>query len=242
MEAMIFAAGLGTRLRDVIKDKPKALVEIGDTTLLDFNINKLISFGVNHIVVNVHHFAQKVIRHIEQKNYDAQILISDESSLLLDTGGGLRNARHLFSNEQDILLHNVDIVSDVDFSLLRQAHLDNSEAIATLAISKRSTSRQILFDEKLQLSGWQNNVTKEEIITNNHPPLTAFGFSGIAVVSPSIFDLLDQNGVFSIMPQYLKISNSHPIKGFVHNAERWLDVGKPESLSLAAQLCSLLSY
>ncbi|MDR0789723.1 MAG: NTP transferase domain-containing protein, partial [Bacteroidales bacterium] len=182
MEAMIFAAGLGTRLRPLTDSRPKALVEIGNTTLLDFNINKLIAFGVTHIVINVHHFAQKVIQHIKEKNYEAEILISDESSLLLDTGGGLLKAQNLFSKRHNILLHNVDIVSDVDFRLLEQAHLCNATAVATLAASKRQTSRQLLFDNDLQLSGWQNKTTNEQIITNDHQPLIAFGFSGIAVV------------------------------------------------------------
>ncbi|MDR1005598.1 MAG: NTP transferase domain-containing protein [Bacteroidales bacterium] len=241
MEAMIFAAGLGTRLRPLTDDKPKALVEIDQTTLLDINIRKLIAAGCSRIVINVHHFAQKVIQYIETKDYAADIRISDESSLLLDTGGGLLNARNLFSSNQNIILHNVDIISDVDLGLLERTHLGFGNAIATLAVSKRHSSRQILFNGDMQLSGWQNDATHERIITRDEADLTAFGFSGIAVVSPSIFDLLHKKGAFPIMNRYLDISREHCVKGFVHSAERWLDVGKISSLPAAEKLAKQLN-
>ncbi|MDR1847166.1 MAG: NTP transferase domain-containing protein [Bacteroidales bacterium] len=240
MEAMIFAAGLGTRLRPLTDNKPKALITIGNTTLLDINIKKLITFGCKRIVINVHHFAEMIINYIKTKNYDAEILISDESSMLLDTGGGLLNARPLFSQQENIILHNADIISDLNFNLLEQQHIAKNDTIATLAVSKRQTTRMLLFNRDMQLSGWRNEATNEEIITNQTDILTALGFSGISIVSPAIFDMLYGTATFSITNQYLEISKKHSIKGFVHNADRWLDVGKPSALSVAEKLYSQL--
>jgi NDP-sugar pyrophosphorylase family protein len=241
MEAMIFAAGLGTRLKPLTDCKPKALIEIGDKTLLEINIMKLIDFGCKHIVINVHHFAEQIKQHIKTKNYPAEILISDETSQLLDTGGGLLKAKNLFSLSQDIILHNVDIISDVKFELLAKTYHSLPNTIATLAISKRQTSRQILFNEKMQLGGWQNNLTDEKIITRNNENFQPYGFSGIQILSPSIFAMLNGSGSFPIIPQYLEISKEHIINGFVHSEARWLDVGKLSVLPEAVKLLSALS-
>src|SRR5574344_1992398 len=162
-QAFILAAGLGTRLKPLTNYLPKALVEVNGVSLLEHNINKLISFGCKHIVVNVHHFAELIIEHIANKNYNADIFISDETNKLLDTGGALLNAKNYFDFSKDILVHNVDILSKIDFLDLYNDHnLRNN--LATLAVSQRQTSRYLLFDKDNKLCGWEKTKRNEMII------------------------------------------------------------------------------
>ncbi|MDR1726002.1 MAG: NTP transferase domain-containing protein [Bacteroidales bacterium] len=237
MEALLLSAGLGTRLKPLTNNKPKALVEISGKTLLEINIQKLISYGIFRIVVNVHHFAEQIIEYIKNHNFDADIFISNEQYQLLDTGGGLLNAKPFFSLSENIIVHNVDIISNIDFKILENIHTKSSNAIATLAISKRNTSRQLLFNKELELKGWQNkNNGKKIIIENDTETLTPFGFSGIQILSPEIFNLFTKKECFPIIPQYLEICRNHTIKGFVHNHEKWIDAGKISDLPLAEKL------
>lgn len=235
MEAMIFAAGLGTRLRPLTDNKPKALVEVNGISLLEHNITKLINFGCKHIVINVHHFANQIIEHIDAKHYNADIYISDETAELLDTGGGLINAKHLFSLKEDILIHNVDIISKINFSdLQNQHHINNS--LATLALSKRHTSRYLLFDKDKNLCGWENNQSGEKIIIKPISEFHPFGFSGIQIIRPELLSLITKQGSFPIIPEYLELAKTYPIKSYIHPKEIWVDVGKIESIPQAEHL------
>jgi len=234
MKALIFAAGLGTRLRPLTNEKPKALVEIDGKTLLQITIEKLVSFGFNEILINVHHFADLMIATIEKnKGWGAKITISDEREELLETGGGLKKAAWFFNDEQPFLVHNVDIIHDLDLSELYQFHLEN-EALATLAIRKRTTSRYLLFDNAMQLRGWQNIKTGEvKIAKKTVGQLWSFGFSGIHIMNSEIFNLLNESGKFSIINPYLRLCKTELIQGFNHSDSVWIDVGKHESLEEA---------
>jgi len=236
-QAMILAAGLGTRLKPLTLSKPKALVEVANVSLLEHNIKKLIDCGCNHIVINVHHFAEQIIEHISNKHYSADIFISDETNLLLDTGGGLVNAKHLFDSKNDILIHNVDIISKIDFLSFYKEHKENN-SLATLAVSKRETSRYLLFNKENTLCGWENTKTGEKIISSENKNLTRWGFSGIQFINPELLNLIQQEGSFSIIPEYLKLSKSYPIKSYIHSKKIWVDVGKIEAIEKAEKLLS----
>ena len=236
-QAMILAAGLGTRLKPLTLSKPKALVEVANVSLLEHNINKLIDCGCNHIVINVHHFAEQIIEHISNKHYNADIFISNETNLLLDTGGGLVNAKHLFDTKNDILVHNVDILSKIDFLSFYKEHKENN-ALATLAVSERETSRYLLFNKENTLCGWENTKTGEKIISNGDKNLTRWGFSGIQFINPELLHLIKQEGSFPIIPEYLKLSKDYPIKSYIHSKDIWVDVGKIEAIEKAEKLLS----
>lgn len=235
MEAMIFAAGLGTRLYPLTANKPKALVEVNGITLLERNILKLVSYGVNHIVVNVHHFPDMIIEFLKSKNFPCEVLISDERDELLNTGGGLIKAQNLFSKHEDILVHNVDILSDIDFSKLLATHKKNN-SLATLAVRDRETSRYLLFNKKGFLSGWENKSTKEQIIKREDQDLESLAFSGIQIVSPYIFEKNKLSGAFSMIDLYLSLAKEYNISSFVHNDDKWIDVGKQASVEKAEEM------
>ena len=235
---MILAAGLGTRLKPLTNSKPKALVEVNGISLLENNINKLIDYGCNHIVINVHHFADQIIEHINKKHYNADIFISEEKDLLLDTGGGLVNAKQYFDPSRDILIHNVDIISKIDFLELYKIHSKNN-SIATLAVSERETSRYLLFDNENNLCGWENTKTGEKIITKEDRNLISFGFSGIQLIKPELINLINKEGSFPIIPEYLNLAKLYPIKSFVHSKDIWVDVGKLDAIEKAERLLNL---
>jgi MurNAc alpha-1-phosphate uridylyltransferase len=157
MKAMILAAGLGTRLKPLTDDRPKALVEIGGVTLLELTIAKLIDNGFDEIVVNVHHFSEMLTSFIRSKDFGVKTHISDESDRLMDTGGGIVKAARFLDGSDPFLVHNVDIITDIDLRLLYDSH-KQSDALATLAVGKRESSRVFLFDSNMNLSGWQNNL------------------------------------------------------------------------------------
>lgn len=232
---MILAAGLGTRLKPLTDFTPKALVEVNKVSLLENNINKLISYGCNHIVINVHHFANQIIDHINKKQYNADIFISEEKDLLLDTGGGLLNAKQYFDPSRDILIHNVDIISKIDFLEMYKFHCENN-VIATLAVSQRETSRYLLFDNENNLCGWENNKTGEKIIAKDDKNLIRFGFSGIQFIKPELINLINKEGSFPIIPEYLNLAKLYPIKSFVHSKDIWVDVGKLDAIEKAENL------
>ncbi len=246
MEALILAAGLGTRLRPLTNDRPKALVEVAGATLLERTILHLADFGYNRIVVNIHHFPSLMEQYIRSRKWPAEIIISDESGLLLDTGGALAKAAPFFT-EDNILIHNVDILHTIDLDALREQHI-KTNSIATLAVSQRNTSRQLIFDNNLQLQGWQNKLAEgntcekdsnrqyEETrwVTHPIPGYKILAFSGITIASRTLFSLLPAaDHPYPIIPEYLKLAKNHRISAFIHPAEQWLDVGKPETLSLA---------
>lgn len=231
---MIFAAGMGTRLQPLTNNKPKALVEINGRPLLEIAIERLKTFGYNEIIVNVHHYAHQVIDFLRQKkNFNIRIEISDETNLLLDTGGGLKKAGWFFNDNQPFLIHNVDIISEVDLTELYETHI-NSRSLTTLAVKERKSSRYFLFDDSTQLCGWENVKTGDKIISRySSPELTQLAFSGIQIVSPAIFNLMKDEGVFSITNTYIELCANHKITGYLHNDSFWMDLGKPESIKKA---------
>ncbi|MCB0598310.1 MAG: nucleotidyltransferase family protein [Lewinellaceae bacterium] len=235
MKAMIFAAGLGTRLRPLTENKPKALVEVGGRPLLEIAIRRLKYFGVREVVVNIHHFGKQVVDFLEQHDYfDIDIAISDERRLLLDTGGGLQKAAPHFK-DAPFLVHNVDVLSDINLPDLYRTHLA-SGALATLAVRDRPSSRHLLFDEVGQLAGWRHNRTGEERISRRGVAYQPLAFSGLYVLSPRIFEFMPPGPVFSIIDVFLEAAKSERLLAYRHDDSLWLDVGKIAALEKAEAL------
>lgn len=237
LKAMIFAAGLGSRLYPLTKVKPKALVEFRGKTLLENCIHYLKSFGVDELVINVHHFAEQICAFLEKNNnFGIPISISDESEFLLDTGGGLKKTSRLFAPNEDFLVCNVDIITNLDLSEIFQQHGQN-KALATLAVRNRHTSRYLLFNPKKELSGWTNTKTGEVKMSRPHErKLIPLAFSGIHVLNSSIFDWIEETGKFSLIDLYLRLAADHIIMAFDHSQDFWFDLGKPENIEEAGRL------
>ena len=231
---MIFGAGLGTRLRPITNEIPKALAPVNGMPMLEIIIRRLISYGFNDIIVNVHHFADKVIDFLDSKNrFDINIQISDESDLLLDTGGGLKKASWFLDDKKPFLVHNVDTLTDIDLLDFYQYH-ERHQALATLLVRHRTGSRFFLFDKDRRLCGWENVVSKEKIIVlNSTDQLDQIAFSCLHMISPEIFQLMQEEGAFSIIDTYLGLAKTHKIMGFIDNNSYWLDIGTPEKLQKA---------
>lgn len=239
MKAMILAAGLGTRLKPFTDDKPKALVKIGDKTLLEHTILKLKENGFTEIVVNVHHFAQLVIDFLNSNDFGVKIHISDESDWLLDTGGGILKASNFLNGDEPFLVHNVDIITDIDLNQFYKTYSASCN-VATLAVSKRESSRVFMFDDNMILAGWKNNLTGKKIIPDsNRGPLTDYAFAGIHLISPEIFNLINSKGPFSIVDAYLSLCSKYTIKGHDVSSNFVLDVGKPNSIEKAEEYLKL---
>ena len=234
MKAMIFAAGLGTRLKPFTESMPKALVPVAGMPMLEILIEHFQTNGIKDIIINVHHFSDQVISFLsENNNFGANISVSDESDLLLDTGGGLKKAAWFFDDEKPFLVQNVDVISDIRYQEMIDLQ-SQSGSFATLAVSDRETSRYFLFDERMQLCGWENTKTGElKIVNHNFQNLKRFAFSGIHVIDPEIFNLIQNEGKFSIVDTYLELAATHKITGFEHNPENWVDMGKPDELMKA---------
>jgi len=237
MKAMIFAAGRGTRLGSITKDIPKALVEINGIPVLEHTIRNLVRYGFDEIIINIHHFGDQVIEFLRSKNnFGIEIMISDESNELLDTGGGLKKAAWFFEGGKPFLVHNVDVLSDLNLNSFFKAHLA-SEALATLAVRSRKTVRYLLSDGNGVLCGWRNIKTGEEkIVRKNSGSLQELAFSGIHVISPGLLKKLPDKKVFSMIEVYLSLAAENKIMTFNHDDTRWLDIGKPETLGLAEKM------
>lgn len=237
MKAMIFAAGLGTRLLPLTSEIPKALVAINGKPALEWLIRRLIKTGITQIIINVHHFADKVIDFINQNHsFGIDINFSDERNMLLDTGGGLKKAAWFFDDNQPFLVHNADILSDINIAKMLDFHNQN-KALATLFIQKRITSRYLIFDEEKQLLGWKNIKTSEVILTRQTTTYTQdYAFNGIHIIDPEIFALMKQEGKFPIIETYLQLAQSHRIVGYNPLNTSWMDIGKPENLPQASLL------
>jgi len=236
MKAMILAAGLGTRLRPLTNDRPKALVEIAGRTLLEITLERLRAFGIRDVIVNVHHFADMMVEYLKANdNFGMNIAISEEPDLL-DTGGGLKKASWFFRDEKEpFLLHNVDVISDIDFSRMLQWHSQHA-TLATLAVQDRETSRYLLFDENLQLCGRRAGRDGANELARSCANPLAFAFSGIHVISPELLPNITEEGCFSIIATYLRLaSQGQPIGAFRADEYRWRDMGKPESIARAAE-------
>jgi NDP-sugar pyrophosphorylase family protein len=274
MKAMILAAGLGTRLRPLTNDRPKALVELNGHTLLEITLTRLRTFGVTDAIINVHHFADMVVAYLKSKNnFNMRLEISREDDQLLDTGGGLKKAAWFFlegasrastasqaSNaaEEPFILHNVDVISTIDLNAVLRSHKENA-ALATLAVQSRKSSRQLLFNNQLQLvSRASSTVTPDcapqnvpnaepaqadSPLATNHSPLPQsqessllpLAFSGIHVISPRLLPLITETGAFSIIDTYLRLSSQgKKIQAFRADQYYWRDLGRPEDLVQAA--------
>lgn len=234
MQAMIFAAGLGTRLKPLTDRIPKALVSVGGEPLLKRVIFQLKDAGFTRIAVNVHHFSQQIIDYLrENNNFGMDIRISDESDKLLETGGGIKKAWPLFDQTEPILIHNVDILSNVNL----QKFYQNAPLAARLLVSERKTKRYLLFDDTMRLVGWTNIETGE--VKSPYPHLNPkdyqmYAFSGIHMVAPSLFPLMEEEpDKFPIMDFYLKHCDKVRIEGYVKNDLKLMDVGKQETLKEA---------
>ena len=271
MDAMIFAAGLGTRLKPLTNYLPKALVQINGMTLLEHNVKKMCSYGIKRIIVNVHHFPDMIIQHIDylSKKYDCKIDISDERDELLDTGGGLLKAvKNFFNipeikcdfaelkcninqikcdinslkcdinsaerNKHALLLHNVDILSDIDFTAMEKEFY-NSDATALLAVKKRESSRYLIFNEEKRLSGWENTSLNKKIITVTSKEENRFAFSGVHIIDINLLQQVKQRGKFSVTDMYLSLSADNVIKPYIRDG-LWIDAGRTEDLKKAEEL------
>ena len=233
MKAFILAAGLGTRLYPYTLDKPKALVELKGVTLLERAIRKVCEMEVSEIVINVHHFGEKIVDFLNEKNnFNLPISISDERDQLLDTGGAILKARQVLGEKEPFLLYNVDVLSSVDLAALSAFHTQKG-GIATLSVRKRATDRMLIFNQDMLLSGWRNTKSGEEILVKNDPGLTNFAFSGIQIIQPEIFQLITESGKFSLIQLYLRLAQSEKIFGYHDCSEYWMDLGKPEQLAQA---------
>ncbi|MCA4776875.1 nucleotidyltransferase family protein [Empedobacter stercoris] len=234
MKAMIFAAGLGTRLKPFTENHPKALAIVNGKPLLQRNIEYLKSFGIDEIVINVHHFADQIIEFLEENNYfGIKITISDETDQVLETGGGLVKAKTNF--KEDFLVMNVDILTDLHLTNFIKAHQEN-KALVTLAVSDRNSSRKLYFNDKKELKGWRNLKTEEEIkAVDSLDDLNDLAFSGIHVINPALFDKITETGKFSIMKVYMDLMKTESIIGFNHSGGILIDVGRPESVLEAEQ-------
>lgn len=246
MKALVFAAGLGTRLRPFTCKHPKALVEVAGKPMLRHVIDRLTNAGVDEIVVNVHHFADQIINYLrrEESEIPARIHISDESDRLLDTGGGILKARKWLDNGTPFIVHNADILCDTDLYSMVAQHI-SKDADATLLVADRETSRKLLFDADGRMRGWINLSTGEtkfapELADKPEvSALTQLAFGGIHVLSPSVFPLLEEyakaDNKFSIVPFYIYNTHALNIRAFAptHGSYMWMDIGKPESLEKA---------
>lgn len=240
MKAMIFAAGLGTRLKPLTDTLPKALVPINGKPMLEHTIQRLKNSGVEEIVVNVHHFADQIIDFLqEKKNFGIHIEVSDEREKLLDTGGGIKKTARFFNDGKPFLIHNVDIFSNVNLNEIYKQHLqDKKNRLATLVVSQRETNRYLLFDDEQYLRGWINRKTgevkpRQDIAVDNYQPLA---YAGIQVVSPAIFQLMEEEpDKFPIIDFYLHHCYEKEIAGFVPENLDILDVGKLDVLDKAEE-------
>jgi len=246
---MIFAAGLGTRLKPLTDTMPKALVSVGGRPLLDINIRRLMAQGYDRFVVNIHHFAQQIIDYVKEQDYAPLVHFSDESDQLLETGGGLKKAQTLFRDDQPILIHNVDILDNVNYDWFARQHQPDEDAV--LLVSQRTTKRYLLFDNAMHLMGWKNVETGEikspyeyvrrTGLSQHGEELNMFAFSGIHSFSPRLFPLMERFPErFPIIDFYLSVCHRAPIVGLVKPDLQLMDVGKIETLDQAEKFIQSL--
>ena len=253
MKAMIFAAGFGTRLKPLTDTCPKALVIVGDKPMLQHTIELLILHGFDEIIINIHYLGNQVKEFLQQhNNFGIRIEISDETDEILETGGGLLKAKHFFDDDKPFLVCNADVFTNINLTNFYNYHVENN-ALATLAVRNRNSSRYLLFDDDNILFGWENIKThevkiprkipteiKEHLAAHETYPLHEFAFSGYHIISPEIFKHQTQNGVFSMTDWYLDLCRHHKIKAFQHNNDIWIDIGSPEQLQKANDIYSSL--
>jgi len=237
MKAMILAAGLGTRLRPLTDNRPKALVEVAGRTLLEITLRRLASYGIREVIVNVHHFPDLIIEYLQKNdNFGLRIEVSCEE-VLLDTGGGLKKAAWFFlenGSADPFILHNVDVISTIDLQGMAQFHIEN-HALATLAVQNRETSRYLLFDQNNDLCGRRAGRDGAAEMARPAKEVRARAFAGIHVISPALFGMMREEGVFSIINTYLRLAaQGERIAAFRADEYYWRDLGRPENLAQAA--------
>ena len=234
---MILAAGLGTRLNELTSDKPKALVEFRGKTLLENAVEYLKKYGIREVVINIHHFADKVIEFVNSKqNFGINVKFSDERGQLLDTGGGIFNASEFLKGNEPFIVYNVDIICNIDLSKMIGIY-KKEEPMALLCVRKRNSSRYLVFDSTNSLTGWQNVKTGESIKARN--PIGdeySLAFSGIHLINPDIFFVTKPKGRFSIIDTYLELAKDNRIAAYDHTETIWFDMGKAEDLDLAEKV------
>jgi NDP-sugar pyrophosphorylase family protein len=243
MKAMILAAGLGTRLRPLTDNRPKALVEIDGRTLLEITLSSLRKFGVSEVIINVYHFADMIVEYLKRNdNFGMRLEISREDALL-DTGGGLKKAAYFFaenssrpdsSGQEPFIVHNVDVLSAIDLRRMVHFHTEN-QALASLAVQDRKTSRYLLFDDQLQLCGRRFGDDRPELVEGREHA-RSLAFSGIHVISPRLLALMAEDGAFSIIASYLRLAaQGEKILAFRADEYYWRDLGRPEGVAQAAK-------
>jgi N-acetyl-alpha-D-muramate 1-phosphate uridylyltransferase len=236
MKAMIFAAGLGTRLHPITQDIPKALVPVGGKALLERNLLYLQKFGIFDVMINVHHFADRIEDFLrENNNFGSNVTISDERAQLLETGGGLLKAAPFFSGEPAFVVLNADILTNLNLFRVLESQQSHG-CIGVLAVMQRSSSRQLLFDSQMRLCGWHNSATGASKIARSSTNTTPFSFSGVSVLQPAILENLPFSGKFSLIDIFLHQAKTAEILGLDHTGDLLTDVGKPENIILAEKL------
>lgn len=236
LQAIVFCAGLGTRFKPWTDKHPKALAVINGKSLLQRNIEYLQTFGINDVIVNVHHFADQIEEAVKaEQGWGSNIIISDERDAVLETGGGLLHAKKYFRPGQRFISCNADILTDLDISQLVAFH-EKEKALISFAVSNRKTSRNLLFDENNVLCGWRNNATGEERISVQKEGLISKAYDCVVVYEYEVFDHIRFSGKFSLIDLYLDLARTHKITGYHHEGDRWVDVGKPESVAAAEAL------
>ncbi len=237
MKAMILAAGLGTRLRPLTDNRPKALVEVAGRTLLEITLSRLRDQGVRDVIVNVHHFAEMIVDYLEaNRNFGMHIEVSRED-VLLDTGGGVKKAAYFFlqdsGREEPFIVHNVDVISTIDLGRMARFHRDH-QALATLAVQHRETSRYLVFDEQMRLCGRRPD---HKPAAQTQGRVQELAFSGIHIVSPRLLGMMSEEGAFSIIAAYLRLAaGGEKILGFEDDHAYWCDLGRPESIEAVSSM------
>lgn len=236
MKAMIFSAGLGTRFKPWTDRHPKALAVINGKTLLQRNIEYLQQYGIDEVIVNIHHFAEQVVDMVEKnKGWGSRIIFSDERDALLDTGGGLLNAQSLLNPGERFITCNVDILTDLHINRLIEAHIERNDLV-TFGVADRPTSRYLLLDTEDRMCGWTNIKTGERKVRLEHAPLHPMAYSCVVVFEPTIFEKMHFSGKFSLIDVYLDLAATERISGYNHTGDRWVDVGKPDAVAIAESL------
>lgn len=237
MKAMILAAGKGTRMGSLTEKQPKALVRFNGKPMIENLIVKLKNSGYNCLLINIHHFGEQIIDFVkENNNFGIDITFSDERNELLDTGGAVLKAASFFQGTEPVLIHNVDIWTDLDLKVFAQ-WFQKSNAVAGLVVKERRSSRKLLFDSRMQLTGWKNSKTGEiKISGNNRTGTKEYAYSGIWMCRPEFIPLIPYTGCFSIIDAWLAIAKKHKISGYADKNSRWFDLGSPEKLKNANRL------
>lgn len=236
MDGMIFAAGLGTRLRPLTDNRPKALVEVGGKPLLEHVIGKMLAAGIHRIVVNVHHYADRIEDFLRCTSFPgAEIVISDERDCLLDTGGGLLKARPLFTPYEPVVIHNVDILTDMDLREFMDFHCRHRNYV-TLMTAPAGAGRGLRFDNRGVLTGWENRKTGErKVVNDGFHSSELYSFCGVHVVSPDFLNRIHGNGAFSIIDEYLRQARMHDLRMYFHPGN-FMDLGTPEAIAEAEKM------